>query len=67
MVPPMLAMRAALPVDTTRANPLRAIQDGNLAVHMSTTYGAKVAFDIHRFEDGECRALGQLATIAFSC
>jgi predicted SnoaL-like aldol condensation-catalyzing enzyme len=32
---PMLAMRAALPVDTTRANPLRAIQDGNLAaVHM---------------------------------
>jgi len=44
---------------TPRANPLRAIQDGNHGAYGYHLWGAKVAFDIHRFEDGECRALGQ--------
>lgn len=51
---PILALHAMLPSDTTRANPLRAIQDENLvAVHMEyDLWGPKAAFDIHRFEDG---------------
>jgi len=62
---PMLrAMRAAL---TPRANRLEQFrmatwqQCGN---HLWGGGGAKVAFDIHRFEgrSGRCRALGQLAT-----
>lgn len=51
---PILELHAALPVDTTVARPLRAIQDGDLvAVHIEyDLWGPKVGFDIHRFEDG---------------
>lgn len=53
-LPSILALHDLLPRETTRSNPLRAIQDGALvAVHVDyDLWGPKAGFDIHRFEDG---------------
>jgi predicted SnoaL-like aldol condensation-catalyzing enzyme len=51
---PIRELHNLLPKDTTRALPIRAIQDGNIAaVHVEyDLWGPKAGLDIHRFEDG---------------
>jgi predicted SnoaL-like aldol condensation-catalyzing enzyme len=51
---PIRELHDLLPKDTTRALPIRAIQDGNIAaVHVEyDLWGPKAGFDIHRFKDG---------------
>lgn len=51
---PILALHDLLPAETTRARPLRALQDGPyVAVHVDyDLWGPKAGVDIHRFENG---------------
>jgi predicted SnoaL-like aldol condensation-catalyzing enzyme len=48
----ILAVHESLPKETTRARPIRALEDGDFAVaHVEyDLWGPKVGFDVHRFD-----------------